>query len=103
MAVVAVDRFAGLYAGIPDPAWPVGKGVAVTPSDTDDLVNVSRGLYIGGAGNVKVDLFEQDASGGTPTRTTVTFTALAVGVIHPLRVSRVYSTLTTATGIVAVE
>jgi hypothetical protein len=102
MAVVAVDRFNGIFGGLPDMVWPIGKGVTITKSDTDDLVNVSRGIYVGGAGDLKVDLYEANP-GGTATRTTVTFTALAAGVLHPLRVSRIYSTGTTATGIVAVE
>ena len=67
--------------------------VAVTPSNTEDLATTTNGIYVGGAGNLKVDM-----SNGT----TITFTALAVGVIHPLAVKRVYATGTTATVIVAV-
>lgn len=68
--------------------------VAVTPSDTVDLVTKpTKGVYIGGAGNLKADM-----SDGT----TVTFNVLAVGVIHCLSVKRIYATGTTATNIVAV-
>jgi len=72
---------------------PSDYAVAVTPSDSADLAKVSRGLYVGASGDVKVDL----ASGET-----VTFVALAAGIVHPLQVRRVYSTDTTATDIVAV-
>lgn len=68
--------------------------VAVTPSDTTDLATVpTKGLYLGGAGNVKVDM----ADG-----TTVTFTALSSGMIHPISCKRVYATGTTTTSILAV-
>jgi len=68
--------------------------VAVTPSDVADLATVpTKGLYLGGAGNVKVDM----ADG-----TTVTFTALSSGMIHPISCKRVYATGTTATSILAV-
>lgn len=72
--------------------------IAVTPSDTDNLVfpsgtNRTRGLYIGGAGNVKVKM----ADG-----TEVIFTAVAVGTLYELAVVRVFATLTTATNIIAV-
>lgn len=71
---------------------PITKAAAVTPSDTVDLTTPTRGIYIGGAGNLKVDTLGGD---------TVTFNALAVGVIHWIQVKRVYSTGTTATAIVA--
>ena len=67
--------------------------VAVTPSDTVNLVQgITRGLYVGASGNVKVI----DAVG-----TTVTLNGLVAGVFHPVRVKRVFATDTTATGIVA--
>lgn len=75
-------------------AFPADSAAAITPSDVNDLENHTRGLYIGGAGDVKVIM-----ANGTEA---VTFTALAVGVVHPLRVRRVYDTDTTATAIVGV-
>lgn len=71
---------------------PYTAAVAITPHDTNELATVTRGLYIGGAGNVAAVL----ADGGDA----VTLTALAVGVIHRLRVRQVLATGTTATGIV---
>lgn len=67
-------------------------GVAVTPSDATVLAP-TRGIYVGVAGNVAVKLLNG---------TTVTFTAMASGIIHPIRATQVLSTGTTATNIVAV-
>lgn len=70
------------------------KVVAVAPSDSTNLTNgATKGLYIGGAGNVSVTM----ADGND-----VTFTALASGVIHPISVLKVKATGTTATSILAV-
>jgi hypothetical protein len=64
---------------------------AVTPAD-DGALRPTRALYIGGDGNVKVDM----ALGNT-----VTFAGLLAGTILPVQVTRVYSTDTTATNIIA--
>lgn len=70
-----------------------GHGAAaVTPHDTNKIA-VTRGLYVGVAGDVKVDMLNGD---------TVTFTNLAGGIVHPLQVDHVYDTGTTATNIVAI-
>lgn len=76
----------------PELAAPYDHGVAVTTSDTVDLVDVSCALWVGGAGNVKVDTL-----GGE----TVIFTAVPAGTELKIRAKRVYATLTTATNIVA--
>lgn len=70
---------------------------AVTPADGSDLPFVNsligtKGLYVTGAGNVNVNL----AGGGTAV-----LTGLAAGQILPIAVTRVLSTSTTATGILA--
>jgi hypothetical protein len=65
---------------------------AVTPNDSTDLTTVAQGIYIGGAGDLKVDM----ADSGT-----VTFSGLPAGVFLPIIVKRVYSTGTTATNIIA--
>ena len=72
-----------------DPGYSAAE---VTPSDTGNLGNV-RALYVGGAGDVKID-----AEGGG----TVTFVGAQAGSIIPVRAARVYSTDTTATDIVAI-
>lgn len=70
----------------------LAKAAAVSPSDTVDLANPARGLYVGVSGDVKVDM----VGGGT-----VTLKAMAAGVIHFLRIKRIYNTGTTATNMVA--
>ena len=72
---------------------PADNAVAVTPSDSTNLTNTARALYIGGAGNVKVD-----TAGGD----TVTFNSVASGSVLPVRVKRVYATGTSATNIISV-
>ncbi len=76
-----------------DPTVAAGSAVAVTPNDGADLTLTSRGLYIGGAGNVRV-LLDLDS-------VAVTFTACAAGSVLPIRAVRVYSTGTTATNLLA--
>jgi hypothetical protein len=71
-----------------------GHWVAVTPSDTTDLTTVTRGIYVGVAGNITVDSADGD--------TTILFTAIAIGMIHALKVKRVRATGTSASGIVAI-
>lgn len=80
-----------VYPNIIDgPAW---NAAAVTPNDSADLAQTARALYIGGAGDVKVDM----ASDGSA----VTFVGCLAGSILPIRAERVYATDTTATNIVA--
>lgn len=74
------------------------RAVSVTPNDSTPIAaplseTVTRGLYVGGTGNLAVKM----ADG-----TTVTFTGISAGIIHPLSVTHVLATSTTATGIVAV-
>ena len=69
------------------------QAVAVTPHDTNDLdPKPTSAVYVGGAGNLSM-ILENDTA-------PVLFTALPVG-IHRLAVTRVRSTDTTATAIVA--
>lgn len=66
---------------------------SVTPDDSNDLTPApANALYVGSQGDVKVDMMEG---------TTVTFTAVPAGTVLNIRVNRVYSTDTTASGIVA--
>ena len=71
---------------------PANSAAAVVPHDTNDLSVVTRAIYVGVAGDVKVDMVGEG--------TAVVFTALPVGE-HPYRVTRIYSTDTDATNIVA--
>lgn len=54
-----------------------------------------RGIYVGVAGDVKVDM--PDGS------TAITFAALAAGIEHAIVVTKIYKTGTTATGILALK
>ncbi len=71
---------------------PGNNLVAITPSDSTDLPQVSRGIYVGGAGNLVVT----PAAGGS----NVTFVGVPAGTVLPIRVSRVLSTSTTATSLI---
>jgi len=73
---------------------PATQAVAITPNDEKDLVTATRGIYVGVSGDLTVDLV-----GGSSE---IAFVNLAAGVIHPLRVTRVYATGTTATSIIGV-
>jgi hypothetical protein len=84
------DRFANVESGIDDPAT---HAFAITPDDDADLPAVTRGIYIGGAGDLVVTML----GGGDP----VTLVGLAAGIVHPLRVARVHED-STATDIIGV-
>ena len=64
---------------------------AILPSDTSDLPQVTRALYVGGDGDLAVVM-----RGGED----VTFADVSGGTLLPIRVSRVLAAGTTATGIV---
>lgn len=68
-----------------------GSAAAIVPNDAVDLANVTRGIYVGGAGNLKVDMVDG----------TVTFIGIPAGAVLPVRVKRIYVTGTTATNLVA--
>lgn len=83
-----VDKFAIKYSDLDSPAR---DAFTITPSDTEDLAETTRSIYVGGDGNLNVDM----ADG-----TTVLFTAVKAGSVIPIRVSRVRATSTTATALV---
>ena len=72
---------------------PIEEAFSVTPSDTVDLAKYTRGIYVGGGGDLRIELINGDI---------VTFVELVAGVIHPIRVKKVFSTSTTATDILGV-
>lgn len=73
---------------------PAKWAEAVTPSDSVNLSQPARSLYIGGTGAVSVVMYGDEA--------TVVFPAAPVGVL-PIQVTRVNATGTTATNIVAMR
>lgn len=69
---------------------PITGAFAITPNDSTDLSEITLSLWVSVAGAVKVTLFDNS---------TVTYANLTAG-RHPLRVKRVWSTGTAATGLV---
>lgn len=82
------DHFAGFGSGLESPATGL---LVIAPSDGADLTVMPRALMVTQSGNVAVVM--KDGSTGT-------LPALQAGVPYPIRVRRVLSTGTTATGIV---
>lgn len=68
---------------------PVRRGFSIVPHDTNALAVIPRGIYVGGAGDVVVTLQSDSSS--------ITFKAVPVGTILPVRAKKVHSTGTTAT------
>jgi len=65
------------------------KNVAsVTPHDTNDLDNETIGVYVGTAGDLKVNMAGEGEG--------IIFADLAAGIWHPLCVTRIYDADTTA-------
>lgn len=76
------------------PSDPALSAASVTPSDTADLPNYSRFLYIGTGGSTK------DLKVTTLNGSVVTFKNVAAGVF-PMQAVRVWDTGTTVSNIVA--
>jgi len=70
---------------------PAANGFAIAPDDGTDLPNNVRAIYVGNAGDVKVDFVN--------TGTVVIKNATA-GSVLPMQVKRVYAIGTTATNLV---
>jgi len=74
---------------------PAAHAEAITPADDVDLTNRTRSIYVGGTGDLTVKM------AGDEGDSIVTFEAVPVGSLLPIRVREIRSTLTTATLIVA--
>lgn len=77
-------------SGGADLTQPAEHVEVVAPSDTVDLPNPTRGLYVGGAGNIVVTTVGGEF---------VTFSGVGAGTTLPVRVRRVWFTNTTATNL----
>lgn len=86
----AEDYFKHYGAGLDSPAE---NAAAITPSDSTDLPVVVRALYCIGTGSVVVTMRGGGAAVTLP---------MVAGAPLPVRVTRVWATGTTATGIVGV-
>jgi hypothetical protein len=71
---------------------PAANAAAVTPHDSTNLSTTTRALWVGGAGDVAVEML---GSG------TIVLAGIPAGTLLPIRVTRVNSTNTDATDIVA--
>jgi hypothetical protein len=69
---------------------PITSAFAITPNDSTDLAEITLSLYVSVAGALKVTMYDGSV---------VTYPTMVVG-RHPLRVKRVWSTGTLATGLV---
>lgn len=72
---------------------PAGGVFLITPNDSADLSQITRAISFGTAGALKIT----DALGNTVT---IPSGALAAGILHPIRVVKVFSTGTGASSIV---
>lgn len=80
------------FHAIKNSTEPVFEAAAVTPNDSTDLPEQCRALYVGGNGNIRLDL--------PGAGTNVLFSAAKGGSVLPFRVARVRSTGTTANNLV---
>jgi len=71
---------------------PAKNAESITPSDSG-VIESCRGLWVGGAGDITVDF--------RLAGTNVTIAGVPAGTLLPIDVSRVYSTGTDATSILA--
>ena len=83
------DSFDAYTSGLESPA---SRAASITPNDSTDLTNATRGIYIGGAGDISLITVGGD---------TVTLSGVLAGTILPVRAARVRATSTTATNLVA--
>lgn len=73
---------------------PARHAQSITPSDSIPLTIASRALYVGQAGNLRVQMVSGD---------TVTLTGVQAGMVYPLRVTQVLATGTTAGAIIGLH
>lgn len=86
--MTAIDRFKNISEQLDSPAQDAFQ---ITPHDTDELAQVTRAIYVGGAGNVNLT---------TASGTTIVFSGIPAGTVLPVQVRKVLSTSTTATNII---
>jgi hypothetical protein len=79
--------------GVRSLSEPVMNAAAITPNDGTDLAQFTRFVYVGGTGDITVNMAGTGAS--------IVFKAVPVGTVLPIRVARVLATGTTATNLVA--
>lgn len=81
------DRFEGMAISYDAPAI---HGFSITPNDSTDLSEVTRAIWVGGAGDLALVLM----SGAT-----LTLPSVPAGTLIPVRAARILATGTDATGL----
>lgn len=84
----AEDTFKSQLRGLDS---PFEDCFAISPSDTDDLDRVTRGIYVGSDGDLCVTML---------SGTTMTYRNVVGGAIYPWRIARVHQTGTTASELI---
>lgn len=90
-AEAQTDRFSGYGDTVQSPCR---RWATITPSDSTDLSEVPKALYVGGAGDVAMIGVDAPAAA-----TGVTWKAVPAAALLPTRPRRVLATGTTATAI----
>lgn len=85
------DKFGRNYS---DYQGPGTDGFDITPSDVTVFSQPTRAIYVGGSGNITVQM-------SATTNTVLSFNNLNAGTMLPIRVSKVFAN-STATGLVGV-
>lgn len=93
MAKTATDPFEG-SSGVPN--YPGRRAALIVPSDTVDLANATKAIYVGGAGDITV-IMAGDGDNGA-----VQFKAPPIGTMLNIQARRVMATGTTATLLIAI-
>ena len=70
---------------------PPEHAIAIQPDDAAELLHATRALYVGGGGDVAVQLLEGDV---------VSLVNVSGGTLLPIRIVRVLASGTSATGLV---
>jgi hypothetical protein len=91
--MAATDSFAALVKGLDAPADD-DINIDTEKHDTNELSKVPRSVYVGVAGDIKMQLLKSSAPR--------TWTAVPAGTILPVRPKQVWSTGTTATGLIGI-
>jgi hypothetical protein len=82
---VATDKFVNFQPGL---QTPVRNSFVISPNDTTELPFVTRAIYVGSTGDITARLADDTAS--------VTFKAVPVGTMLPIRARQIYVTGTGA-------
>lgn len=85
------DKFEHQAPGLTSPGL---SAFAINPSNGNDLPQVTRALYVGAAGNVRVELVDGSEA---------TFRSMQPGMMYPLRIRKVFSTGTSADDLIGIS